>query len=149
MKKLSEKKIFSACTSREFIGRRAELERLLRHAHGEGNSNGLVLLSAPSSGSSELLRQTYDRLFARESEVIPFYFEIKAGDGTPRNIGLRFVREFLLQTVAFRRRDARVLDSSPEIHEIAKWAPASDAYWIDRMIKTFLGESKLDDAANV
>ncbi len=145
MKRLLDKKILAACGTGEFIGRRAELDDLLRHARGESGSNGIVLLSAPSAGSSELLRQVYDRLFVGESEVIPFYFEINASDGTLRNMAMRFVREFLLQTVAFRRRDTRILDSSPDIGEIAELAPASDVYWIDRLIETFRGESNLDD----
>lgn len=145
MKRLSEKKILSASNNGDFIGRELQVDRLLRHARGESGSHGLVLLSAPSAGSSELLRQVYDRLFVESADVIPFYFEIKATDGTPRNMALRFVREFLLQTVAFRRRDTKILDSSPEIDEIAELALPSDGYWIDRLIETFSGESRLDD----
>src|SRR5436190_6321729 len=143
MKRLSEKKILSTCSNGEFMGRTTQLDRLLRHARGESGSHGLVLLSAPSAGSSELLRHAYDRLFVESTDVIPFYFEIKATDGSPRNLALRFVREFLLQTVAFRRRDTKILDSSPEIHEIAELALPSDGYWIDRLIETFSSESKL------
>ena len=104
-----------------------------------------MLLAAPSAGSSELLRQTYDRLFLDGGDVIPFYFEIKTGDGTPSKMALRFVREFLLQTVAFRRRDTRIIDSSPEIHEIAELAVPSDGYWIDRLVETHNGGSKMSD----
>ena len=145
MKRSVRKTILAECASSEFVGRKAELDGLLRHASGQSAANGVVLLTAPSAGSSELLRQAYDLIFAGQTDVIPFYFEIKAGDGTTRNMALRFVREFLLQTVAFRRRDPSILDSSPEIHEIAELAVPADGYWIDRLIETFHGESKLDD----
>ena len=136
-----EKKIFAECSSGEFVGRAAALDRLLRHSGGE---SGLVLLAPPSSGTSELLRQTYDRLFFDGGAIIPFYFEIKAGDGGARNIALRFVREFLVQTVAFRRKDTNILDSSPEIQELAELAVPSDGYWIGRLIETFHGDGKPD-----
>ena len=145
MRQRSGKKIFAECSNGDFVGRKAELDRLLRHAGGQGGTNGVVLLTAPSAGSSELMRQAYDRIFAAASDVIPFYFEIKASDGTPRNLALRFVREFLLQTVAFRRRDLSILGASPEISEIAELAVPADGYWVDRLIETFHGESKLDD----
>ena len=145
MKQTPQEKIFSTCRSGEFIGRKAELDRLLPHADAKTDSVGLALLAAPAAGSSELLRQVYDQLFARNNGVIPFYFEIRASDGTLRNMALRFVREFLLQTVAYRRGDTKILDSSPEIHEIAELAVPADGYWIDRLIETFHGESKLDD----
>ena len=143
MKQSLNDKILAKCGNGEFIGRNDELDRLLRHASGEG-PNGLVLLHAPSAGASELLRQTYDRLFIGDG-VIPFYFEIRSSDGSLRSTALRFVREFLTQAVAFRRRNKRILDSSPELFELAQLAIPSDGYWIDRLIETLDGESTLDD----
>ncbi len=145
MKRVVKNQIFASCDPSEFVGRTAELERLLSYAAGESNSNGLVVLAAPNSGTSELLRQAYDRLFLDQTDVIPFYFEIKASDGNVRNTAVRFLREFLLQTVAFRRRDRNILDSSPEICEIAELAVPADGYWIDRLIETCHSESKLND----
>ena len=145
MKRVVEKNILADCGPDEFIGRTTTLNRLLGHAAGESNSNGLVLLASPGAGTSELLRQTYDRLFLDQTDVIPFYFEIRASDGNVRSTALRFLREFLLQTVAFRRRDTTILDSSPEICEIAELAVPADGYWIDRLIETCHSESKLND----
>ena len=126
MRQMSEKKIFARCERVEFVGRGVELDRLSQHAHKTRGSSGLVLLSAPSSGSSELLRQVYDQTFFDRTEVIPFYFEIKASDETAPGVALRYLREFLLQTVAFRRQDIKILDSRPEICEIAELAVPAD-----------------------
>ena len=148
MRQISEKKIFARCDEGEFVGRAAELDRLFQHAHSESGSSGLVLLSAPSSGSSELLRQIYDQTFFGQTDVIPFYFEIKASDATARGVALRFLREFLLQTVAFRRQDTKILDSRPEICEIAELAVPADGYWIDRLVETCHSDSKLNDVSS-
>lgn len=131
------KKLFARIDPDGFVGRAAELELLLRHARGERHSNGLALLAAPSAGTSELLRQVYDHLFWRQTDVIPFYFEIKPDDTTARNTARRFLREFLLQTVAFRRRDSRIIDASPDIREIAELALPEDGHWIDRLVETY------------
>ncbi len=145
MTKRSENRILARHESADFIGRSAQLERLLRHAEGTDASHGLVLLSAPSAGTSELLRQVYDRLFVGQDDVIPFYFEIRAGDRTAQNTALRFLCEFLLQTVAFRRRDAAIIDASPEMAEIAQLAVPSEGYWIDRMVESYQGEANMSD----
>lgn len=143
MKRNSENRIFGRTRAADFIGRGEHLEKLLRHAKGSG---GLALLAAPSAGVSELLRQVYDRLFVGQDEVIPFYFEIRESDRTAQNTALRFLSEFLLQTVAYRRRDPGIIDASPDIAEIANLAVPADGYWIDRLVETYNGEKYLADS---
>ena len=145
MRKPSEPKIFAKTGASDFVGRTTEMARLLAHATGETELNGLVMLTVPGAGASELLRQIYDRLFTGQKNVIPFYFEIRASDGSARNAALRFLREFLLQTVAFRRSAPEILDASPEICEIAELAIPADGYWIDRLVETCHSDSKLND----
>jgi len=129
-----------------FVGRERHIERLLAHSRRE--NGGLSLLAAPGAGCSELLRCTYDRLFTEQDDVIPFYFEIDGG-GNAAGEAIRFVREFLLQSVAFRRRDPNIIDSSPEICEIAELALPEDGHWIDRLIETCHHDGKLNDARAV
>ena len=142
MKRVVENRIFATCPTDEFVGREAELERLLDHASSTG---GLAVLCEPSAGASELMRQAYDRLFVGGGEIIPFYFEIKPSDANAKGLATRFVREFLLQTVAFRRSDKKILDSSPEICELAELAVPADGYWIDRLVETCKSDSGLKD----
>ncbi len=142
---VKREKILSTVAPENFIGRTCETDTLLRRAKGDGESNGLLLLSAPALGASELLRQTYDQLFYEQGDVVPFYFSIKKSDKTAKKSALRFVQTFLRQTVAFRRRDVKILDSAPDVCEIAQLAPPSDGYWIDRLIEICQTESRLND----
>ncbi|MEQ1923486.1 MAG: ATP-binding protein, partial [Pyrinomonadaceae bacterium] len=142
MKRVVENRIFATCSPDEFVGRETEVARLLDQANGSG---GLAMLCEPSAGASELLRQVYDRLFTGGGEVVPFYFEIKLSDADGKSIATRFVREFLLQTVAFRRSDKKILDSSPEICELAELAVPADGYWIDRLVETCNTDSRFSD----
>ncbi len=138
MRRTFNNRILARTEPAGFVGRTAELDRLLNHAAGEGGSHGLVVLAVPSVGTSELLRQAYDRLFTEQEDVIPFYFEIRASDRSAQNAARRFLSEFLLQIVAFRRRDPKLIDVSPEIGEIAELAMPSDGRWIDRLVETYV-----------
>jgi serine/threonine-protein kinase RsbW len=141
---LKRRKILSSVPSGEFTGRSSEFDVLLRHANGEGTP-GRLLLAAPSNGASELLRQTYDHLFFEQEEIIPVYFAVRKSDRSAYNAALRFLQTFLVQAVAFRRRDPKILDSSPEVCELAEIAAPEDGYWIDRLIETCQATSKLND----
>src|SRR5205807_6530307 len=89
--------------------------------------------------------QAYDRLFVEQQAFIPFYFEFRAGDITARRAAVRFLSEFFLQTVAFRRRDANLIDVSPQIAELAELAAPADGYWIDRLVETYHGDNTFDE----
>lgn len=137
--------ILARTSADAFVGRDDELARLVAHSRTDLPQPGLALLSTPRVGVSELLRNVFDRLFAEQDEVIPFYFELLPTDVSARDAALRFLREFLLQAVAFRRRDPRIIDSSPEICEIAELAAPSDAAWIDRLVDSCMSGSRLND----
>lgn len=132
---LRQTKILSRVAPKNIVDRKAELEKLRRHAFGETDARGLLFLSAPARGASELLRQTFDYLFNEQDETIPFYFSIKKTDKTVKNCALRFLQTFLTQTIAFRRKDAKLLDASPEIGEIAELAAATEDFWIERFTR--------------
>lgn len=142
---LKREKILSTVAPENFIGRTEEARAILRHAEGSGETRGLLLLSAPALGASELLRQIYDRLFYKQGSLIPFYFSVKKSDKTAKNCALRFVQTFLRQAVAFRRRDTKILDSAPDVCELSQLAIPSDGYWIDRLIETCQSDSKLNN----
>jgi serine/threonine-protein kinase RsbW len=141
---ISRSKILSRREPEEFIGRTRELDEVLRHARGD-EGKGLLILSAPAEGVSELLRQAYDQLFYEQGEVIPFYFALSRNDKTVETAVTRFLQTFLLQAVAFRRNDTALLDASPEICELADLAVPADGYWIDRLVVACETQSFLAD----
>lgn len=142
MRRISKKRILGTVDPADFIGRSGEIEFIAAHGAGIG---GIAMLAAPTVGVSELLRQSFDRFFSGQDAIIPFYFQFRVSDGTARNAATRFLREFLLQTIAFRRRDARIIDASPEICELAELAVPADGYWIDRLVDKCNSESRLND----
>lgn len=135
MSTLHGKTILADNASDDLVGRSRELAALLAHAAGEDEPPGILMLAAPGVGASELLKQTYDRLFTGQGNVVPFYFAIRQSDKTAELAAVRFLHEFISQTIAFRRGDARILSASGDIRELASLAMPSDGHWMDHLIE--------------
>lgn len=147
----NNERILSRIAAADFVGRDAEQEEILRFARGENHDSnsdlkraGLLISSAPATGASELLRQIYDRLFYEQNEIVPVYFAFQTNE-TAEIAARRFLQTFLQQTIAFRRRDAGILDTSLELSEIAQLAAATDARWIERLISICEDELSRND----
>src|SRR6478609_55226 len=136
------KRLLSALPAGEFFGRKREFDELMLHAWSTG---GLRVLSPPCGGSSELLKQVADALFFDSSEITPFYFAFRASDGSARNAATRFLQEFLVQMVAYRRRDPSVYVSSPEICELSDLTTGSDTEWFEKLVKKCDADSPAKD----
>lgn len=128
-----QKKILAALTPDGFVGRGRELDALLAHARAT-DAGGMRVLSPPGAGVSELLRQTYDRLFIDASaDVIPFYFEVRRSDGDAASAGRRFARTFLAQAIAYQRADSSLINSPLEVSELLEIARPSDGTWVRQL----------------
>lgn len=146
-KSAAARRILSKITATEFVGRQLELGEILRFT-GAGKDEktcGMLVLSAPAAGASEFLRQVYNRLFVAETDIFPVYFAFRAGE-TKKAAAHRFLRTFLQQVVAFRRRDARLLDAELDFAEIARLSASADETWIDNLIFNFEGDAKNSDS---
>ncbi len=142
---LGKKQILSRLAADEFIAESFQFDEILRHAKNEHKNNGMLILASPFAGTTELLFQVYDQLFYQNDTIIPFYFAFSKNDKDAESTALRFLQTFLLQTVAFRRNDAELLKSSPDICEIAELALPTDGIWIDRLVNNCETKSKLND----
>ena len=138
-------KILSHLEPADFIGRSKQLDEILFHAKEEKNSKGLLILSAPFGGLSELLFQVYDKIFFEQGEVIPVYFSFSKNDQNAEQIARRFLQSFLLQVVAFRRNAPSLLNAAPDVCEISELAVPADGYWIDRLVSACEINSHLKD----
>ena len=100
----TSKQLLARTPPDRFVGREGELERLyLRSIASRGR--GALFAEAPSgAGLSELLRHVYDRAFAEQRFVVPFYFAVHSEDETAHAAAARYQYQFLLQAIAFRRQ---------------------------------------------
>jgi serine/threonine-protein kinase RsbW len=127
----------------EFIGRTAELERLISHAEQthepahRGQSSGLLILLAPLAGVSELLRQTFDSLFNRGADIVPIYFGLPPAETTAVSAAIEFLNTFLLQYIAYRRNEPKLCHASLTLNDLVKLAPAADLDWISELVEAY------------
>jgi serine/threonine-protein kinase RsbW len=121
----------------EFIGRTAELARFVACATQAHESRGLLILSAPMAGLSELFRQAYDQLFNLQSSAVPVYYALPQSDATAVSAAIEFLNTFLLQYVAFRRDEPSLCELSLTLNELVQLAPTADLDWIEDLINDY------------
>ena len=139
------RRILGRVTRAEFFGRADALDEILRHAERIASPRGLLLLTAPSAGASELLRQAYDEIFQRHEDVIPIYFELNGDATSSTGTARQFLYTFLKQVVAFRRRDPALSNSALTVTELYELTPASDFEWVENLIQACDREEQSGD----
>src|SRR5215212_4200084 len=97
---LTVHRILGRVAQHEFVGRNDELARIVAQATSVRSGRGMLVLMEPSAGVSELLRQAYDQIFNRRSDVIPVYFAFTRNDPTAVSAAIEFLITFLQQYLA-------------------------------------------------
>src|SRR5690349_12848216 len=128
--------------------RAEEAEKLYLAAVSGGGASHVRVKGTPGAGVSELLKQTYDRLFVEQRFVVPFYFALRREDGTASAAGSRFPYEFLLHAIAFRRNDPQLIAASPDIRDLRNLAPLPDAEWVKALCES-LASNELSIRASI
>jgi len=144
----SPHRILAGFTSEGLKSRAEEAEKLYLAAVSGGGASHIRVKGVPGAGVSELLRQTYDRLFTEQRFVVPFYFALRREDQTAAATATRFAYEFLLQSIAFRRNDPQLIAAAPDVRELRKLAPLPDADWVNA-ISTSLEASDASMRASI
>jgi serine/threonine-protein kinase RsbW len=126
-------KILAGRPAVNFVGRDEIADRLAVTAR---SADGLFLLATPGAGASELLKQTYDRLFREQQEIIPFYFAIRNTFRTRTELAESFLNDFIHQLIAFRRREPALAGAAVGLDELHELSLSVSGIWIDRMIDT-------------
>ena len=131
------RRVLGRVTQHDFVGRAGELERILAHADPANAGRGLLLLMAPAAGVSELLRQAYDQLFNRRSEIIPIYFGITRNETTAVSASIDFLNTFLQQYIAFRKDDPAITHAPLTLQDLLELAPPADHEWIEQLVESY------------
>lgn len=136
--KTTEKQpILGRVAPENFVGRDAELRRILELASPQNGPRSLLLYAAPSAGSTELLRQAFDQLFRERAGASPVYFAFTLKDRTAVRAARRFLHTFLVHTLAHRRDEPEMLLAPPAIGEMIDMFSPSDYQWVERLVAAF------------
>jgi serine/threonine-protein kinase RsbW len=131
------RRILGRVTQQDFVGRAGELDRIMAHSEPANAGRGLLLLMEPSAGVSELLRQAYDQIFNRRSDVIPIYFAITRNETTAVSAAIEFLNTFLQQYIAYRRDEPVVSHAPLTLHDLLELAPPADFEWIEQLVESY------------
>ncbi|HEX8845542.1 MAG TPA: ATP-binding protein [Pyrinomonadaceae bacterium] len=145
-KSAAERPILGRIAPEEFVGRNDALNEVVRLAAPGARERGLLLLAAPSVGVSELLRQAYDELFNENADAIPIYFALTPSDKTAAGTAHHFLRTFLQQLIAFRRRDPDLNKSSLSVQDLMQLVSPADYEWVERLVEMSERAREEDDA---
>ena len=131
------RRIIAHAAPESFVGRAEQLREITSLASAKAGRQGVILLAAPRSGASELLRQAFDELFRQRGGATPVYFAFSRTDAATTAAARRFLHTFLTQTIAHRRDDAALVAASPTPRALLELAAPSDYEWVERLIQTF------------
>ena len=131
------RRVLGRVTQQDFVGRAAELDRIMAQAEPDKAGRGLLLLMEPSAGVSELLRQAYDQLFNHRSDVIPIYFGITPNETTAVSAAIEFLNTFLQQYIAHRRDEPFVSHAPLTLQDLLELAPPADFEWIEQLVDSY------------
>jgi serine/threonine-protein kinase RsbW len=149
--------VLSRLTDDEFFNREAESERLYKLAvkckippsPGEAPEEGgprqrlcrplnALLLGAPRTGKSELLRKTFDRLFADSDNLAPIYFAFRTHSLTAERLAKDYFSQFLAQFLAFRRKSPKLIALAYEpLSRLSQNASPEDYLWVRNLVEAF------------
>jgi energy-coupling factor transporter ATP-binding protein EcfA2 len=128
-------------TAKYFLGRKNELDILKRVALDakSGDATSIFLSGKRGVGKTELLKHLCNYLFNGQDESIPFLYTIKTAFSSVTNFSKDYLSSFILQCLAFLKRDASLKDSG--IHsfdDLIYIASKAEIRWIVDMIDKYL-----------
>jgi serine/threonine-protein kinase RsbW len=127
-------RILSQVSRDEFVGRDAELQQIVGHA--SSGRHGLIIQAVPGVGAAELLRQSYDQLFARRGQPVPIHFAFRSGE-TPPDAARRLFQSLLQQYIAYRRVDPSLCEAELSFHDLHELALPGDYELMSDFIEGF------------
>ena len=131
------RRVLGRVPQQDFVGRAGELDRIMAQSDAASAGRGLLLLMEPSAGVSELLRQAYDQIFNKRSDVIPIYFSITRNETTAVSAAIEFLNTFVQQYIAYRRDEPVVSGAPLTLQDLLELAPPADFEWIEQLVESY------------
>lgn len=103
-----------------FIGRRDQLKYLNKWLNElpKELSRSTAILSRRKKGKTAIVERFYNMIYNKNSNIIPFYFEVKEGSKWIVGFSLDFYTSFLSQYLGFKLRDITLIRKKISIDKI-------------------------------
>ncbi|MFN0123789.1 MAG: hypothetical protein ACKV2V_25080, partial [Blastocatellia bacterium] len=110
--------VLSRATGGTLLNRQPQLDKLLRAVTG-ADPQTLLILGAPQSGKSELLKTAFDLLFTEQAQALPVYYQPAVENAAPEKLALDFLLTVLRAYMGFARRHPEMVgDTELQIRDL-------------------------------
>src|SRR5215510_4649058 len=140
--------ILSRLSDVEFVDREPEVSRVCALAKGSPGraASFALLLGRRVAGKTEILRKSFDRLFAEAGEILPIFYSVRESCLDPEKFASDYFSQFVAQLLAFRRNDPNLIQTAHRsLSAITGAAPSEDYVWMKSIVDSFLEASRSGD----
>ncbi len=127
--------------TKNFFGRKNELEVLqgIVSEAKAGEANSIFLSGKRGIGKTKLLTNLFNLLFNQQNDAIPFLYTVKTAFISVENFSKDYLSNFILQSLAFLKRDSSLLDASIySMEDLSMLVKDSEAQWAANIIDNYL-----------
>ena len=139
-------------SAKNFLGRDGEFE-LLKDIASEARAGiacSIFLSGRRGVGKSEFMRHLYHYFFSQQNDAVPFYYSVRSAFVSLENFAREYLGSFLLQSLAFLKRDESMLYSGLySLEDLQRIAGEMADPWAVHIIDTFFEISKSRDGAKL
>jgi hypothetical protein len=128
-------------TTKYFLGRENELEAMegIAAEAAHGNAGSILLAGRRGTGKTELLKHLYIRLFNNQNDVVPFFYVVKTTFFSAADFLSDYLRNFILQSLAFINKDMSLLNSGIySFEDLIYIAHKNDTQWVIDIIDKYM-----------
>jgi hypothetical protein len=128
-------------TTKYFLNREHELEAMegIAAETGHGDAGSILLAGRRGTGKTELLKQLYIRLFNNQNDAIPFFYVVKTAFFSAADFSRDYLRNFILQSLAFINKDMSLLNSDIySFEDLIYIAHKNETQWVIDIIDKYL-----------
>ncbi|HSB12591.1 MAG TPA: ATP-binding protein [Blastocatellia bacterium] len=145
MSEPNSNQVLSRLSNEEFVNREAELSRICS-LNNSDSSRLVLLIGPPRCGKTEILRQSYDRLFHERDNVIPFYYALRRSGIDLETFARDYFSKVLAQFIAFRRNEPKLIGAADKsLSDIVRAAAPEDYVWVRSVVDSFTRASEARD----
>jgi len=134
--------------TRLFVGREEELNSLIKWALQipREMSKSNALLARRKKGKTAILERMFNYIYTLNTNLVPFYFEVKEDDVWINHFAEDFYRGFVSQYLGFKLKNLSLIRKPPEFAKLKELSRQNQLTVLEEDINAFENLSKRKDA---
>lgn len=115
-----------------------------------GRAQNALLLGAPRTGKTEVLRKTFDKLFSDGDDLAPIYFSFRPFTLDAERLARAYFSQFFAQFLAYRLNNKGLLALAGEpVSALTENTLPEDYFWVRNLVDAFTRAAQEKDAPSL